>query len=170
MTTPLTVISLIVAASDTGVIGQNGGLPWRLSADLRRFKTLTLGKPIVMGRRTFVSIGRPLPGRINMVISRNAGFAAEGVTVVPDLPSALAAAGPVAEVMVIGGAEIYALAMPQAQRLYLTRVHGEVRGDTHLRGFDLTQWRQLACEEVPADERNSHASSYGVFERRMIVS
>lgn len=162
----MTTLSLIVAASDDDVIGRDNGLPWKLSADLRRFKALTIGKPVIMGRRTWQSIGKALPERTNIVISRSPGFAAPGGTVVPDLPAALRAAGAVSEVMVIGGAEIYALAMPLARRIYLTRVHGHVEGDTRLRGLNLAEWRELSRESLPADERNSHASSFIILERR----
>ena len=162
----MALLSLIVAASDDDVIGRDNGLPWKLSTDLRRFKALTTAKPIIMGRRTYQSIGRALPERLNIVISRDAHFAAPGCVVVRDLPAALAAAGDAAEVMVIGGAEIYALALPLAQRLYLTRVHGRIDGDTRLRGFDLSQWRELSRDAVPADERNSHASTFITLERR----
>jgi dihydrofolate reductase len=159
-------LSLIVAASDDDVIGRDSGLPWKLSDDLRRFKALTLGKPIIMGRRTYDSIGRPLPERHNIVITRDAGFEATGITVVQSLDAALDAAGDMPEVMVIGGAEIYALALPRAARIHLTRVHGKIAGDTRLRGLDLAQWREVSRESVPADERNSHASTYSVLERR----
>lgn len=158
-------VSLIVAADENDVIGRDNALPWKLSADLKRFRFLTLGKPVIMGRRTWESIGRPLPERHNIVISRQIALAPMGVTVVGDLPAALVAAGDAAEVMVIGGAEIYALAMPLAERIYLTRVHGAVDGDTRLRGLHPAQWRELGRENVAADERNSHATSFIVLER-----
>jgi dihydrofolate reductase len=119
-----------------------------------------------MGRRTYDSIGRPLPERHNIVITRAAGFEAPGITVVHSLDAALDAAGDVPEVMVIGGAEIYALALPRAGRIHLTRVHGNIAGDTRLRGLNLAQWREISRETVPADARNSHASSYSLLERR----
>ncbi len=164
------IVSLVVAASDANVIGRDNALPWKLSADLQRFKSLTLGKPIIMGRRTWQSIGRPLPGRLNIVITRDPQFVAEGATIVPSLAAALAAAGSAPDVMVIGGAEIYALALPLAQRIHLTRVHGEVHGDTHLRGLDLTHWRVVSHQSLPADERNSHATSYQLLERSGVSS
>lgn len=163
-------LSLIVAASDADVIGRDGTLPWKLSADLRRFKALTLGKPVIMGRRTFESIGRALPERLNIVISRDADFAAPGCSTTRNLSAAIAAAGNCVEIMIIGGADIYALALPLATRLYLTRVHGEVSGDTTLRGLDLTQWRELSREAMRADERNSHASTFFILERRAPAS
>ena len=161
---------MIVAASDADVIGHEGALPWRLSADLQRFKAITLGKPVIMGRRTWTSIGRPLPGRVNIVVTRSAAFVASGAIVVHDFAAALAAADPSKpapqEIMVIGGAEIYALALPQVQRIHLTRVHGEVRGDTRMIALDPAAWREVSREELPADERNSHATSYIVLDRR----
>ncbi len=137
------IVSLIVARATNGVIGQGGGLPWHLPADLRHFKALTMGKPIVMGRRTFVSIGRPLPGRHNIVLTRGS-WTADGVTVAGDLDAALAAAGGVdEEVMIIGGAAVYADALPRADRVYLTEVHAEPAGDTLLPPFG-PEWRETA--------------------------
>jgi dihydrofolate reductase len=158
------IVSIVVAVSDSDVIGRDNALPWKLSADLQRFKSLTIGKPIIMGRRTWQSIGRPLPGRQNIVITRDPQFVAEGAAVVASFAAALTAAGAVSEVMVIGGAEIYALALPLAQRIHLTRVHGEVQGDTHLRGLDLRLWQEVSHQTLPADERNSHATTYQLFE------
>ena len=122
------MISLIVAASTNNAIGIRGDLPWRLSDDLKRFKAVTMGKPIIMGRKTWDSIGRPLPGRQNIVITRQPGFSAEGCDVVASVAEAVAIAGDVDEVMVIGGSQIYELALPSADRIYLTRVHARARG------------------------------------------
>ena len=152
------IVSFVVARADNGVIGAGGGLPWHLPADLRHFKALTLGKPIVMGRRTFESIGRPLPGRHNIVLTRGA-WTADGVTVVPDLAAALAAAavpsmpdgGAVDEAMIVGGAAIYALALPRADRIYLTEVHAAPDGDTVLPPFDPAIWSETARTDHPAD-------------------
>lgn len=150
-------LSLIVARAENGVIGRDGGLPWRLPGDLAFFKKTTMGKPVVMGRRTFESIGRPLAGRTNIVVTRDAGFAAEGVAVAHDLDEALALAERTAaadgadEVMVIGGAQIYAQTMPRADRIYLTSVHAAPEGDTHLPAPDPAHWRETAREARPAD-------------------
>ena len=145
------MISLIVAVAENGVIGRNGDLPWRIPADLKFFKATTMGKPIVMGRKTWQSIGRPLPGRDNIVITRDRNFAAPGAIVVADFASAVAAAGAVPEVMVIGGAEIYEAALPHADRIYLTEVHAMPVGDTYLRAFEKTAWREVAREDHEAD-------------------
>jgi dihydrofolate reductase len=154
----LPLVTLVVAVADNGVIGRDGALPWRLPEDLRRFKAQTLGKPVLMGRRTFESIGRALPGRLNLVLTRDALWrpdpAAGAVTVVYDWPGALRAAGEAPELMVIGGAEIYALALPSAGRVLLTRVHAAVDGDTRLPPFGPADWVEVACERHAADERN----------------
>ena len=159
------MISLIVAASANHVIGVQGELPWRLSDDLRRFKDVTMGKPIIMGRKTWDSIGRPLPGRQNIVITRQKDFTAEGCDVAGSVDEALGKAGDAAEVMVIGGSEVYALFMPRADRLYLTRVHTEVDGDAFFPAISETEWRLADEEHHAADERNEHAFSFQRFER-----
>lgn len=132
--------------AENRVIGRGNALPWKISEDLKYFKKITLGKPIVMGRKTFQSIGRPLPGRSNIVISRDRDFLAEGVITAPDLSAAvkLAAAEKPPEIMIIGGAQIYALALPLADRIYLTEVHEKVVGDTWFPDYDKTGWRQTA--------------------------
>ncbi len=149
-------IVLVVAAADNDVIGHNGKMPWHLSADLRRFKQITVGKPVIMGRKTYDSIGRPLPGRHNIVLTRTAGFTPEGVTVVPNLAEAVAAAGMkpdarAGEIMVIGGAQIYAEAMPIATRIELTRIHIAPEGDTFFR-LDPAQWTETRREDHPAQD------------------
>ena len=159
------MISIIVAASTNNAIGIRGELPWRLSSDLQHFKATTMGKPIVMGRKTWDSIGRPLPGRQNIVITRQAGFVAEGCDVVASLAEAAEAAGDENEIMVIGGSEIYSLALPLADRLYLTRVHAAVDGDAFFPEIDATEWRLIDDEHHEADERNEHPYSFRVFER-----
>ena len=148
------------------VIGRDGGLPWRLPGDLRRFKAITMGKPILMGRRTFESLGRPLPGRENIVITRDRSWSAPGCRVAHSLDEALALAGEAGELMVIGGAEIYRLAWPRLDRLELTEVHADVEGDTRLEGFDAAEWREVAREHHPADERHALAFSFVTLERR----
>ena len=133
------MISIIVAAAQNGAIGSANRLPWHLPDDLKRFKALSLGKPIVMGRRTFDSIGRPLPGRTNIVVSRHAGLAIEGVLVVQSLDAALAAAGSVPEIVVIGGAEIFRQVLPRTDTIHLTRVHAHVSGDVFFPKLDPAQ-------------------------------
>ena len=132
------------------VIGAGGRLPWHLPADLRHFRTLTLGKPIVMGRRTFESIGRPLPGRTNIVVTRDPELRGAGVWVALDLEAALALAQPLGEVMVIGGASIYAGALPLCERIYLTEVHAKISGDTWFPDYDAGEWRERDTDRSPA--------------------
>ncbi len=146
---------LVVARAKNGVIGRDGALPWHIPDDLRRFKRMTVGKPVIMGRKTFESIGKPLPGRQNIVLTRDAAWAAPGVTVVPNLAEAVAAAGldPRARadgIMVIGGAQIYAEALPSATRIELTEVDAEPTGDTVLPAFDQARWREVAREAHPS--------------------
>lgn len=160
-------IALIVATDLDGVIGRDNDLPWRLPADLRRFRKLTMGKPILMGRKTHDSIGLALPGRRNIVITRQLDYrAAEGCEVVHSFEAALEAAGEdTEEVMVIGGAAIYAEALPQADRLYLTTVQAHVEGDTYFPELDLARWSERSREECPADDKNSYSHLYRVLDR-----
>lgn len=160
------LVSLVVATDERGAIGRAGGLPWHLPDDLRRFKALTLGKPVLMGRKTWDSIGRPLPGRHNLVITRQAGLDLAGATVVASLEAALAAAGDVPEVCVIGGAEIFLQALPQVEVVHLTRVHATVAADTYLPPLDAATWEEVAREEHAADERHAHAFSFIELRRR----
>ena len=147
-------LSLIVAVSRNGVIGANNALPWHLPEDLKYFKSVTMGKPIVMGRKTYDSIGRPLPGRTNIVITRNSIWSAEGVVVAQTLAEALAlgakacAADGADEVIVIGGAQIYSETLPAAQRLYLTEVDADVEGDAFFPAINSDEWKQVA-ERLP---------------------
>lgn len=167
----MTSLAIIVAAAENGVIGRNNGLPWHLPQDLRYFKQVTMGKPIVMGRKTFESIGRPLPGRSNIVISRNITFSAAGVRIVATLDEAISLADDIAqtdgaaEVVVIGGAEIYRLAMPRAQRLYLTEVHASVEGDAMLPPIHWPDWREVSRERHAASADNPFDYSFVVYER-----
>jgi len=163
---PGPLLALLVAATENGVIGRDGGMPWHLPDDLKHFKTLTLGKPVLMGRRTFDSIGRPLPGRTNLVLTRARDWSVPGVTVVSDLAAALRAAAAAAELMVAGGAQVYALALPRAARIHLTRIHAVIDGDTRLPDIDPRVWREVAREERPADARHAHAFSFITLERR----
>jgi dihydrofolate reductase len=162
-------VSLIAAVADNGVIGVAGEMPWRLSTDLRRFKRLTMGKPVVMGRKTFESIGKPLAGRVNIVVTRQPDFAAEGVVVASSLPEALEAAraqvGEDGEVMVIGGGEVYAAAIGQADRLYITHVAASPDGDARFPPIDAAVWRVRSREPAPAGEKDSAASTFVVYDR-----
>lgn len=169
-------LAILVAIAENGVIGRGGGLPWRLSSDLKRFKADTMGKPILMGRRTWESIGRPLPGRLNIVISRDTDFRAEGAEVVASLPEAISLAKARArsmegadEICVIGGGEIYRQALPLADRLYVTHVLAKVEGDTHFPPIDSAIWREIRAMDVPQGEKDSHATRYTVYERRRDV-
>lgn len=160
-------ISLIVARAENGVIGADGKLPWRIPADMKWFKANTLGKPVIMGRKTWESLPkRPLPERRNIVITRNATYRAEGAEVVPSLAAALALCAGADEVMVIGGAEIYALALPQASRIYLTRVHASPTGDAHMPEFSSARWREVSCERH-ATEGGAPAFDFVVLERKI---
>ena len=160
------MISIVVAASRNGVIGVDGDLPWRLPDDLRYFKQLTTGKPVVMGRKTYESIGRPLPNRQNIVITRNPVFEAPGCDVVSSPEEALRAAGNVDEVMVIGGGTIYEQFAGRVDRIYLTSVHTEIDGDVFFEAPDSSLWRQAASTHHPADERHQYAFDFQTFERR----
>lgn len=162
-------ISFVVARADNGVIGRENALPWHLPADLKHFKRLTVGKPVVMGRKTFESIGKPLPGRHNIVLTRDPDWRAEGVTVVANLAEAIAAGGldprtRVEEVMIIGGAAVYADALPIATRVYLTEVHDAPAGDTILPRFGPDRWREVEREDHPAED-GKPAYSFVTLER-----
>ena len=159
------IISLIVAMDRRGVIGLDGALPWRLSADLRNFKAITMGKPLVMGRKTHESIGRPLPGRQNIVLTRQRDYTAQGCDICHDAEQALAACTGAEEVMVMGGAALYELFLPRAGRIYLTRVQAEVDGDTWFPPFDASAWREVERRDQPADERNEHPCSFLLLEK-----
>jgi dihydrofolate reductase len=158
-------VSFVVAAAENGVIGHGNQLPWRLPDDLKRFKALTLGKPILMGRKTYESIGKPLPGRTNIVISRRAGLALPGCVVVNSLPQALTAAAGAEELAVIGGADVYALTLPSADVIHLTRVHANVAGDAVFPALDAAQWTERLVERHPADDRHAFAFSFIELER-----
>jgi dihydrofolate reductase len=159
------LISLIVAMAQNGVIGRDNALPWRLPADLKRFKAFTLGKTVLMGRKTFESIGRPLHGRDNLVLTRDRRWLAAGVIVVHSVEQALTRAGD-KELVAIGGAQIYRLLMPFARRIYLTHVHADVPGDTFFPDFDPTQWDDVECRMHPADEEHAYPVTFVTLERR----
>lgn len=152
-------LTAVVAASDNDVIGRGNALPWHLPADLAHFKRLTLGKPVLMGRRTFEAIGRPLPGRRNLVLSRG-GFAAAGVETVPSIEAARELVAGEPELAIIGGAQLYQQALPYLHTIHLTRVHCVLDGDAHLPPLPASQWREVVREYRAADERNVHAMSF----------
>ncbi len=158
-------ISLVVAMARNRVIGSNNALPWHLSEDLKRFKATTLGKPILMGRRTFESIGKPLPGRRNIVLTRDPAWRAEGVDVVRSVEEALALTCGTPELAVIGGAEIYRLTIPFAARIYLTRVEADVAGDTLFPELDTAQWSETQAGRHPADDRNQYPTTFLILDR-----
>lgn len=158
-------IVLVVAVADNGVIGKGNQLPWHLPDDLKHFKAVTLGKPIIMGRKTYESIGRPLPGRHNIVLSRSSGFAPAGVTVVADLAAAIRAAGPVPEVCIVGGAALYREALPLADEIQRTRVHAAVDGDAFFAALDPSEWQVATAEPHSADERHAHAMTFETLRR-----
>jgi dihydrofolate reductase len=159
------MISIIVAMSTNRVIGAGGELPWKISDDLKRFKALTMGKPIVMGRRTWESIGRPLPGRQNIVITRQVGLVAQGCDVVASPAAALEIANDAAEIMIIGGSQIYELFMPKASRLHVTQVHAEVDGDAYFPEIDHGVWRLTDSESHTESAVNEFAFEFKTYAR-----
>ena len=159
-------LELVLAVAENDVIGRGNQLPWHLPADLRHFKSLTVGKPILMGRRTYESIGKALPGRVNIVLSRSAGFAPNDCVVVNNLDAARIAAGPQHALMVIGGAEIYRQCLPEACRIHLTLVHARVEdGDTKFGGWRGSEWHESSRERHEADDKNAYAYSFVTLER-----
>jgi len=165
-------ISLIVAVAENGVIGANGGLPWRLSADLKTFRRLTMGKPIIMGRKTFQSLKKPLDGRDNIVVSRDPALAASGVSIVESVADALTLARTLActaggdEIMVIGGAEVFRAALPAADRIYWTEIHAAPDGDTLFPGFEPSEWREVSREALARSEKDDATATLKVLERK----
>jgi dihydrofolate reductase len=165
------VVALVAAVARNGVIGSGGALPWRLSSDLKRFKALTMGKPLVMGRKTYESIGRALPGRTTIVVTRDRGFAAEGVAVAADVDEALRLAEAAAraagadEIVVAGGGEIYAQTIGRAGRLYLTEVNLAPEGDARFPAVDPTRWREVARERGVRGPRDEADFAFVTYER-----
>jgi dihydrofolate reductase len=160
-------ISLMVARALNGVIGRNNALPWRLPADLRRFKRLTMGKPMLMGRRTFESIGRALPGRVTLVLTRDPAWQAPGAVAVHSLDEAFDQAGSAPELMVIGGAELFRLVLPLAEHVYLTDVHAAIPGDTEFPELAPDEWRELEHIAHAADADHAYAMTFRTLERRV---
>ena len=158
-------VSLVAAVAQNGVIGRGGELPWRLPEDLRRFKALTLGKPVVMGRKTWESIGRPLPGRRNVVLTRQPGYTADGAQLLPSPQAALSLLRAEAEVMIIGGEAIYRAFLDRAARIYLTEVAAAMAGDARFPAFDRGAWRETGREERAADARHAHAYRFIQLDR-----
>ena len=165
-------IVIHAAVAENGIIGADGDMPWRLSSDLKRFKAGTMGRPVVMGRKTFESIGKPLPGRLNIVVTRDRTWARDGVETAGSLDDAIRLAtvrarcmAGVDEIAIIGGGEIYAQAIGRADRLHITHVLAAVEGDTRFPEIDPSVWKAVECEDVPAAERDSHATRHCVWER-----
>lgn len=166
------IISLIVAVAENGVIGRAGRLPWRMPSDLKTFRRLTMGKPIVMGRKTFQSIGKALDGRDNIVVTRDPTFEAPGVSAVDGLAGALTLARGLArtrgvdEVMIIGGAEIFAASMPVADRIYWTEIHGRPDGDVMFERPPSGDWREVSREDIPRGEKDEFAATLTILKRQ----
>lgn len=164
-------LSLVAAVAKNGVIGRAGGLPWRLSTDMKRFKSITMGKPVIMGRKTWESLGRPLPGRLNIVISRNADYLPEEVVKVAALDEAISIAkrqsgADCAEICIIGGGEVYRQAIPCADILHVTHVDAEIDGDTYFPEIDGEIWQTVSSETVPAGEKDVYPTRYVIYQRR----
>ncbi len=162
------LLSLIVAIDQKGVIGMDDAIPWRISSDMKHFKLITMGKPIVMGRKTHESIGRALPGRENIVITRDENYSTEGCTVLHSLNEALDHCSPAAEVIIIGGRNIYRQTLDKADRIYLTQVHADVMGDVFFPVFDMTEWTEVEREDFQPDSKNGHPFSFLKLERRKL--
>jgi len=167
MLTPKKRISLLVAMASNRTIGMENTLPWHLPADLRHFKALTIGHHIVMGRKTFDSIGKPLPGRVSVVITRNPSYSPLGVTVVNSLDTAITACGDDDEIFVIGGAEIYRQAINIADRIYLTEIDADIAGDAHFAEFDKAEWQETERVSHAPDEKNSYPYHFVIFDRKI---
>ncbi|HCL65409.1 MAG TPA: diacylglycerol kinase [Rhizobium sp.] len=165
-------ITIVVAVSENGVIGNDGDMPWKLSTDLKRFKALTLGKPLIMGRKTFESIGRPLPGRPHVIVSRNPDFHPDGIEVAPSLEAAIDRAAAIAgglgvdEIFVVGGGDIYRQALPLADTLHVTHVEAELAGDTRFPSVDPRVFEKIEESPVPAGEKDTYATRYAIYRRR----
>jgi len=161
----MTILSMIAAHANNRVIGKDNDMPWYLPADLAYFKKTTLGKPIIMGRKTYESIGRPLPGRKNIVISRDGDYKATGVEVVNSVKAALALVSDCEEVMVIGGGAIYQHCLVAAQRLYITHIEADIAGDTYFPEYDLKVWKKVSSTLHPSDDKNPYQLDFSVYEK-----
>lgn len=159
-------ISLIVAIARNGVIGRQGGLAWHLPADLRHFRQITTGHPIIMGRKTYESIGRPLPGRQNIIVTRDVTFKAEGCQIVHSLDEALQFVNHASEVFIIGGANLYAQTLALAHKLHVTHIDATIEGDVYFPEMDWNQWRQTMQELHAADDKNAYNYAFTVYERQ----
>lgn len=166
-------VSFVVAVAENGIIGNDNELPWRLSSDLKRFRQITMGKPIIMGRNTFNSIGKPLDGRANIILSRNKDFSHDGIFVVQDVPSALelgkreAEKSSCSEIMIIGGAQIYSAFMPFATRIYYTQVHSQPDGDASFPSLDLDVWEEVERDFVKAGPKDSSDVTNILYQKRL---
>ncbi|OPH51646.1 type 3 dihydrofolate reductase [Vibrio campbellii] len=158
------IISMIAAMADNRIIGKDNQMPWHLPADFAWFKRCTMGKPVVMGRKTYESIGRPLPGRLNIAISRDSSLSIEGVTTVTSIEQALEVAGEVEEVMIIGGGAIYAACLPMANKLYVTHIEAEIEGDTQFPDWG-NEFKETYSEAYQADEKNAYNMRFTVLEK-----
>lgn len=167
MSNHIPTLSAIAALSENRVIGLNNQMPWHLPADLKHFRTITSGHPILMGRKTFESIGRPLPNRTNIILTRDTHYQAEGCIVINNPDDALTLVNNInqSEIFIIGGAEIYQLLLPKVTRLYLTEIHHQFQGDTFFPELDKTAWREVSRETHAADELNAYTYSFIVLER-----
>jgi len=161
------LVSMIAAMDRNRLIGNKNQLPWHLPADFAHFRAVTMGKPVIMGRKTWESIGKPLPGRRNIVLTRNKDRCYEGVDCVSSFDEALALVADEEEVMIIGGSTIYEMLLPRADRLYLTIVEGEFEGDAWFPAFDTAEWREIASELRPADEKNACACRFVTLEKKV---
>lgn len=169
MTNP--ILSIVVAVAQNGVIGSKGGMPWRLSTDLKRFKAITLGKPIIMGRKTYESIGKALPGRLNIVVSRSGfsppeGVGTDGLANAIEIARDWAAENDASEICIIGGGQIYREAIDLVDRIYLTHVNGSPEGDTVFPEIEEDKWHSISRESVPMGENDSVKTEFAVYERR----
>ena len=159
-------ISIIAAMAKNQVIGKEGKLPWKLAPDMKRFRALTLGKPVIMGRKTFESIGKPLAGRVNIILTNRHDYQAADCIVTHSLEDALRAAGNTSEIMVIGGAEVYNLFLPHAKQMYLTYIHHEFEGDTFFPKLDPAEWQEITRQDFTSDAENPYTYSFVTLKRQ----
>ena len=160
------ILSLIAAMDNNRLIGRDNALPWHLPADLAHFKNITMAKPILMGRKTYDSIGRPLPGRTNIVVTRSSDLQVEGVTVVNSIEEAISVVPDAEELMIIGGSSIYELVLPKAHRMYLSFVEGEFEGDAWFPEFDESEWEITDTQALALDKKNVHACRFVTYEKK----